>query len=504
NAAGEQIAAFAAFPDITARKQGEAELNRARDAAEAASRAKSLFLTTVSHEIRTPLNAILGFAQVLQRDTGLSAAQQGHLATIQRSGEHLLRLIHDILDMAKIEAGRMEVQAQPFGLRQTLLEMEQLFLPKAQGKGLALSVEAAAGLPASVNGDETKLRQVLINLLGNAIKFTPAGAVSLQVEAAGAGRLLFRVTDTGLGIAAEEMPKLFLPFSQTSSGLKVREGTGLGLALCSQFVRLMGGELAVSSVAGHGTCFFFTLPLPAAAAMPPPARRKQPPVAGLAPGQPPCRILIADGRGDDRAPLRALLETLNPNPPVLQFLEAANPRAALDCLAAEPVDVLFISLGLLESAGVDARQPLLAQMAGPGLVVALAAPDASPPAGLFPPGLGVEFARKPIQADALFAILLRRTPLQFVRQADIAATAPAPLPKQALANQLAERPAAWLKELRAALDRGDSARISVLIEPLRDSDPGLHPILAKWAYDCDHEAFIEALDACGAPPSGQP
>jgi len=215
----------------------------------------------MSHEIRTPLNAILGFAQVLVRDPGLTAPQRDGLGTIQRGGEHLLSLINDLLDMAKIEAGRMSVQSAPFDLPRLVADTAAFFKPGAQERGLELHLETP-GVPRMVIGDKLHLRQVLINLMGNAIKFTLAGRVTLRVAPAGGDALRFSVQDTGPGMSPAEVARLFEPFTQTATGRQTGEGTGLGLALSSEFVRLMGGDLGVDSTPGQGTCFSFTLALP--------------------------------------------------------------------------------------------------------------------------------------------------------------------------------------------------------------------------------------------------
>jgi len=348
---------FITFIDLTERQQAEAA-RRERDAAEAASKAKSRFLANMSHEIRTPLNAILGFAQILERDASLDDAHRDKLATIRRSGEHLLELINDILDMAKIEAGNLSLRHRPFDLLRVTGEAESLFRQRARDRGLALIIEAD-GLPPLVNGDETKLRQVLINLLSNAVKFTREGSVTLRVKPQQDGNIRFSVADTGMGIAVEEMGRLFEPFTQTASGLKVQEGTGLGLAISRQFVRLMGGDLAVTSTPGEGSCFYFTLPLSAE-----------------------------------------------------------------------------------ETASAENEPPT------PGLTLSR---DAGPPA-------------------------------------------PARLSSSELVCRLAQCPPDWLAALRAALDCGDSNRVSRLVKQVRDQDAALHAALARWAYDCDHEAIIRALD----------
>jgi signal transduction histidine kinase len=218
--------------------------------ADAANLAKSEFLANMSHEIRTPLNVILGFTQVLVRDPALNGTQRDSLITIKRSGEHLLTLINDILDMAKIEAGRMTVQAAPFDLTRLIAETEAFFRQSAHDRALRLTAESTLPTPIVV-GDQMKLRQVLINLVGNAVKFTTQGSVTLRVAAVAGDAIHFSVSDTGVGIAPQEMARLFDPFIQTASGRQSQGGTGLGLSLSYHLVQLMGGELTAGRAPGH-------------------------------------------------------------------------------------------------------------------------------------------------------------------------------------------------------------------------------------------------------------
>src|SRR3954467_7652004 len=249
---------FAAARDVTERKRYEQSLQQA-------NRAKSVFLANMSHEIRTPMNAILGFSQLMLRDPDVTPRQCQYLGTINRSGEHLLALINDILEMSKIEAGRTTLNPSTFDLPALLKDLEMMFRVRTDEKRLSFAVETIGGVPRYIVADVNKLRQVLINVLGNAVKFTEHGGVGVRVRADGPGPagpiLQVEIEDTGPGISSEDQHKLFRHFEQTKTGQQAGTGTGLGLAISREFVRLMGGSITVTSQVGKGSVFVILLPL---------------------------------------------------------------------------------------------------------------------------------------------------------------------------------------------------------------------------------------------------
>jgi PAS domain S-box-containing protein len=247
-------------------RASEAELLVAKEQADAASRAKSAFLASMSHELRTPLNAILGYAQILGRDKNLSERQKGGLDTIRQSGEHLLALINDLLDLSKIEAGKLSLYPQAFNLPAFLEVICAIIRVRAEQKGLAFSLDATPGLPAGVRADEKRLRQVLLNLLGNAVKFTDRGQVVLHVRelahSNGLATLRFEVEDSGIGIDPSQLQAIFQPFEQAGEVQRRHGGTGLGLSISRQLVHLMDSEIEVNSTPGRGSCFRFDITVP--------------------------------------------------------------------------------------------------------------------------------------------------------------------------------------------------------------------------------------------------
>ena len=258
---GDGWHAVAILRDITEQKRSEADLQEARFAAEAADRAKSEFLANMSHEIRTPMNAIVGFTDLLH-DTSLDADQRDYVGSVRTAAAALVALINDILDFSKVEAGRLELEVAPFRLRDVVFDVADLLRDNAARRGLEFIVDVAEDVPDGLRGDALRLRQVLVNLLNNAMKFTEHGQVVLEIRndaAPGApGRLRFAVSDTGIGIAVEAQNKLFEAFTQADTSTSRRfGGTGLGLSLSRRLVELMGGQIGVESVEGEGSTFAF-------------------------------------------------------------------------------------------------------------------------------------------------------------------------------------------------------------------------------------------------------
>lgn len=319
------------FEDITKRKQAYDELQKAKEAAEAANRAKSVFLANMSHELRTPLNAILGFSELIQRSPDITKEHRRNLETIGRSGEHLLALINDVLEFSKIEAGRIVLNKEDFDLHQLLLSLEEMLGLRARQKSIALDFTCAPDVPQYIRADQNKLRQILINLLGNAVKFTESGGICLSVvgkpeDGGTRGRILhFEVADTGCGISGEEQGRIFEAFYQSDSQRSLQQGTGLGLPISRKFAELMGGRLDVNSEVGKGTCCIFEMRLEPADHNAGESHQLRRRVIGLAAGQPDFRLLVVEDNDSSRNLLVTLLQAVG-----FDVQEAINGQEAIE------------------------------------------------------------------------------------------------------------------------------------------------------------------------------
>jgi signal transduction histidine kinase/ligand-binding sensor domain-containing protein/DNA-binding NarL/FixJ family response regulator len=486
-------------------RQTMQELARAKDAAEAASRAKSTFLANMSHEFRTPLNAIMGFTQILARDRRLNADQKEDICIVHRSSEHLLGLINDVLDMSKIEAGRAIVNPKAFDLHRLLEGLEEMFALRAEGQGLALALSLAPDLPRYVRCDDGKLRQVLMNLLGNAVKFTQQGSVLLEVNAilepdGHRARVSFAVQDTGPGIRPEEMEHLFEPFGQTDSGRQSQGGTGLGLAISQQFVRLMGGEIGVSSEPGKGSTFRFELPVEVAGLAdldaPQPAQR----VAGLAPGQATYRMLVVDDQPVNRRLLVKLFEPVG-----FQVREAANGLEALEIWEAWEPHLIWMDMRMPVMDGYEATRRIKARTRGLATaIIALTASALEEDRVLILSEGCDDYVRKPFREEELFAATAKHLGVHYLYEAlpteageadglHLRPEEPSAGEHKWLVERLREAGPAWLDQLERATMLGDLESIHRLADHLAVQHQPLADEIVALADRYQHEQILVCL-----------
>jgi signal transduction histidine kinase/CheY-like chemotaxis protein len=342
------------FNDMLAQiKNHETELAKARDQAMAANQAKSAFLANMSHELRTPLNGILGYAQILSKDRQLNEQQKTGIGIIQRSGDYLLTLISDILDLSKIEAGKLEIFPAEFHLKPFLNSLAELFKMRAQQKEIEFIYKFADNLPIGVSGDEKRLRQIVINLLGNAIKFTKQGQVSFSVEYY-ENKFIFKIIDSGIGIAKEELENIFLPFQQAGDKNSKEQGTGLGLSITKKLIDRMGGKLHVDSMLGQGSTFWIELELPVISTMVEEAKSiDTPQVIGYKKSDNPLQILVVDDNWENRAILQNLLEPLS-----FKIMNAVDGIEGVKLAAEHQPDLILMDLVMPEMDGFDATREI--------------------------------------------------------------------------------------------------------------------------------------------------
>lgn len=469
------------------------ELQKAKETADTANKAKSEFLANMSHELRTPLNAILGFTQVMQRDSALKPEQKDNLGIISRSGEHLLSLIGDVLDMSKIEAGRITLNENNFDLYRLLHTLEDMLALKAEARGLQLLVEYTEQVPQYVKTDESKLRQVLINLINNAIKFTTEGGVNLRVGFDEfSHRLRCEVEDTGAGISPEEIDSLFDAFVQTETGRKSQQGTGLGLPISRKFVQLMGGDIQVKSTVGKGTLFSFTIQCHPASQGDLEEQLPTCRVVSVEPGKPPCRILAVDDRWENRQLLLKLLIPLG-----FEVKEAENGQEAITVWQNWQPHLIFMDMRMPVLDGYEATKQIKATIQGQAtVVVALTASAFEEERSIVLSAGCDDFLRKPFQESVLLAAISKHLGVGYV-YADDALSSTTPQQTQSESEELFELSAESLTvmvgEWREKLHQGAAEADEELILQLLEEIPPQHVAMANALRNLVDEFLFEQI-----------
>ncbi|MBL8332112.1 MAG: response regulator, partial [Rubrivivax sp.] len=469
--------------EIESHRRTDLQLQTAKAAADAANQAKSRYITTISHELRTPLNSILGYAQLLEEDEAMPAHRRQAVSVIRRGGDHLLGLIEGTLDIARIESGKLTLDVRPMRFADGMAEIARLFELQAAGRGVAFRCEVEGTLPAVVRADEKRLRQILINLLGNAVKFTPRGEVVLRV-AHQREMARFEITDTGPGMTAEELARVFEPFVRGSAASGLSAGsTGLGLTIARMLTELMGGEMSVDSTPGQGTTFRIRLFLPEVAGAAAMAVAEPAPRTGYQ--GPRCSVWVVDNEEADR---RLLVDVLRPLG--FEVHTAASGEEALQRLAAggPAPDALFVDLAM---PGIDGWETLnrlhAAGYAGAAAVVSANGFDRRPDN---PAGLPVEdFLVKPVRLSELLDWLGRALALQWITAPRAAPSAQTVPPRRPQAGQL--------QALRQALERGHARGVTRQLDELQAADPAYADFVARLrllARQFRYEAMTALID----------
>ncbi|GBF80917.1 PAS domain S-box protein [Aphanothece sacrum] len=490
--------------DITERQKAEEALKEAKEAADAANRAKSEFLASMSHELRTPLNAILGFTQVMQRDMSLTEEQMQNLTIISRSGEHLLELINDILEMSKIEAGRTTFNDNSFDLYRLLDNLETMLRVKTEAKGIQLIFERIQEVPQYVHTDEGKLRQVLINLLGNAIKFTEEGGVILRVKSGVKGEghkisLSFEIEDTGPGIAPEEIEQLFEAFGQTETGRNSQEGTGLGLPISQKFIKLMGGDITVSSILGRGSLFAFSIEGKLAQASEVKIIKPVRKVIGLAPGQPQYRILAVDDRLESRILLVKLLSSLG-----FHVRQASNGQEALEIWESWEPHLIWMDMRMPVIDGYKATQRIKATTKGQAtVIIALTASAFEEERNVVLSAGCDDFMRKPFREEVLWEKIAQHLGVRYIYEEtklDKHKSKDQNYPPESTSvivhHCLSQMSRQWIRDLhQAALECSDDG-ILELITQIPPDHQLLAIALQDWAQNFQFDSVIKLTESC--------
>jgi PAS domain S-box-containing protein len=516
DAAGNIIGTTGTASDITERKQAEISLQKAKEEADRANRAKSEFLSNMSHELRTPLNAILGFTQLLARDAALGSDQQQYLGIINRSGEHLLDLINNILQMSKIEVGLVTLNNSTFDLHKMLENTEDMLKLQAEKKGLQLICDATPNLPQYVETDESKLRQVLINVVGNAIKFTAEGGVNLRIKHELLSNrnneeippianccLLFEVEDTGAGISAAEMDNLFKPFAQTESGKKAHEGTGLGLPISKQFVQLMGGEMTVTSSVGNGSIFRFDVKVSLPNAVEIQVAQATRRVVGLEPGQPEYRILAVDDREESRLLLVRMLSSLG-----FTVRQAENGVEALEIWSSWEPHLIWMDMRMPVMDGYEATKQIKAHLKGQAtVIIALTASAFDEERSVILSAGCDDFVAKPFREQVILEKMAKYLGVRYVYDretslssdavagGDVSApTVTAPLPVALNASFFEAMPPQWVDELYEAADSVDNEEIFRLLLSIPAVDAGYRSAIADLVHNFRCDRIIDLIE----------
>ena len=482
---------FAAARDVTERKRYEQSLQQA-------NRAKSVFLANMSHEIRTPMNAILGFSQLMLRDQDLTPRQCQYLGTINRSGEHLLALINDILEMSKIEAGRTTLNPSTFDLPVLLKDLEMMFRVRTDEKKLSFSVEMIGDVPQYIVTDINKLRQVFINVLGNAVKFTEQGGIGLRVRADREGAtgpfLRVEIEDTGPGISPDDQDKLFRHFEQTKTGQQAGTGTGLGLAISREFVRLMGGDITVSSQVGKGSVFVIHLPLKEGEAQAVQAKDKPRHVLRLQPGQATCRVLIADDIEDNRQLLAQLLAPVG-----FEIRLATNGAEAVQEFEEWRPHLILMDFRMPVMDGHEAIRRIRAMAGGEDAKIIAVTASAMDENRQELMEIGADdFISKPFREAELFQKIHAHVGVEYVYAEDPAAAA-----QEEAAELTPESLAGWPQDLidpmREAVITADLDQLLARIQEVEARDPRIAQGLRRLAEGFQYQKLLDLFSTGERP-----
>jgi len=485
-----------------AMRRANARAKHAQEQAEAANRAKSTFLANMSHELRTPLNAILGFSSLLRSDDSISEDQRRSLDIINRSGEHLLGLICDVLEMAKVEAGNAKVDSEPFDLGTMVRDIMDMMRVRAAEKDLRIILDQSSQFPRVVRADAPKLRQILINLVSNAVKFTDAGGVTVRLGVrevdSSSLTLIIEVEDTGVGISAEESGRVFDPFVQVGSS-RLQVGTGLGLAITREYTELMGGRIDLESEPGKGSLFRVEIPVGVAAESELEATELETnSVVSLAPGQPLYRILIVEDQLENWLLLRRLLEDVG-----FDVHVAVNGADGVEEFERWHPDLICMDIRMPVMDGLEATRRIRGIAGGDDvrIVAITASAFKEERESILEAGVD-DFIRKPFRAEEIFESIAQQLGVSFVYEESPGAAVDGPA-EQIRPASLAALPSELRRELTDALLNLDTDLMAEALARVAYLDPKLGDALRHHADNLGYTSILRALEAAGHPLAGE-
>lgn len=480
--------------DITEQKKSEEALLKAKAEAEIANKSKSTFLATMSHEIRTPLNAIIGFSQLMNREKLLSDTHKEYVTSINRAGEHLLKLINDVLELSKIEAGRVELKPANFDLHALLNEMQMMFKERAKSKQLQLIFETSANLPHHVFADDNKLRQIFINLIGNAIKFTNIGGITVRTQVEKVNddlyHLIVEIQDSGTGIPENELGKLFKQFEQTSAGIESGSGTGLGLVLSRELAVLMGGNITVSSIVGKGSVFTFNVLIKEEKNKAVEFSKTQR-VVCIENKQQDYRVLVVDDKEENRLVVVNFLKLVG-----FQTNEAINGQDAIAKFEQWNPHLILMDIRMPVMDGYEATQRIKATEKGKQTpIVALTASSFDDD---YNNKLATEFhgyIRKPFHENELFATIGKALGIEFMYKDEKTTVTPTEYLNNAglVAEDIAELPEELVIKIKDAVEGADFHLLIELINTIGNDNAELASFLLSKANNYDYAYFQKIL-----------